>query len=264
MAQEVQDALDGLQASLPRVQTMLQWKNEKKKVPINTQTLKNFVANCRENIVSTESHLSQELKKEAKAKDQRELQRMDNETKEKARQIEEVQRRDMAQRSQRETDRKARQKQEKVDALRAGWQREKLVAEKKRDVKPQAADDGFIDNGLVEEEKPDGDSDAREVPSNPERVPETEAAMFDDSDDDDDDETDNDGKAKNTQTEAAMFDDSDDDDDDETDDVSESESDEELVPSSKREKSSKVRSNDGGDDSDQPTKKRRITEEDSD
>merc|ERR1740136_332472 len=253
MAQEVQDALDGLQASLPRVQTMLQWKNEKKKVPINTQTLKNFVANCRENIVSTESHLSQELKKEAEAKYQRELQRVDNETKEKARQIEEVQRRDMAQR-----------KQEKVDALRAGWQREKLVAEKKRDVKPQAADDGFIDNGLVEEEKPDGDSDAREVPSNPERVPETEAAMFDDSDDDDDDETDNDGKAKNTQPAAVVTETKKDLFRSDSDDVSESESDEELVPSSKREKSSKVRSNDGGDDSDQPTKKRLITEEDSD
>jgi len=77
-AQEVQDALDGLQESLPKVQMMLQWKQEGKKVPVSSSLMTGFVTQCNKaNIESAKSHLSKELKKEAEARELRELQQME-------------------------------------------------------------------------------------------------------------------------------------------------------------------------------------------
>lgn len=257
-AKEVQNALDGLQASLPKVQTMIQWKKEKKKVPIPTSTLNMFEANCREYILNAKLHLDQDEKKEAEAKEQHELQRLDNLVKQKEKEAEELRRKEAADRAQKDIDRRARQKQLKVDDLLRNWKKRK-EQEKKHEVKPEAGDD-FIDNGQVVD-KPEAESDGESdngiaVPTN--KKPPTEQNLFDDSDDDDDDKSDDDheGKQKDgeesasaapaAETQKDLFGSSDE----------ESDSDEELLHSSKR------ASKDGGNNDDQPSsKKRRVTEE---
>merc|ERR1711935_807993 len=128
------------------------------------------------------------------------LQRIENITRRKEKELADLQLKEMENRIRMEIDRKARQKQLKVDALRVGWERVKRDGDvKKREAaKPQAEDD-FIDNGqqvVAEEEdvKPeavDSDSDDGGGGNGVEKVAvETESGLFD-SDDDDDDDDDN-------------------------------------------------------------------------
>ena len=72
-AQEVQDALSGLEQSLPVVQTLVQWKSEGKRIPIASSTLNDFISHCKDNTESAKSHLSEELKKENEARELREM-----------------------------------------------------------------------------------------------------------------------------------------------------------------------------------------------
>jgi RNA polymerase-associated protein CTR9 len=84
-AQEVKDALDGLEESLAIVQTMLQWKSEGKKVTVPTGMLTDFANQCKHNIDSAKSHLNEELKKEKEAQVLRDFQRIETEANEKQR-----------------------------------------------------------------------------------------------------------------------------------------------------------------------------------
>ena len=105
-AQEVKDALNGLEEALPSVQTLIQWKNESKKVPIATGTLNDFVSHCRHNIDSAKSHLQEERKKEKEALELRELQRIEAEAQEKQKTIQLTMERERAEREEEERDKR--------------------------------------------------------------------------------------------------------------------------------------------------------------
>ncbi|MGA1646319.1 MAG: hypothetical protein ACO4AV_15230, partial [bacterium] len=118
-AQEVDDALKGLQDSLPKVQAMLQWKEEGKKVPIPRSLMTDFVSQCRQNIEVAKSHLNEERKKEAEANELRELQMMDTLSKQKERELLELEEKERVLREQEDIENKARAKMEKVCVPRA-------------------------------------------------------------------------------------------------------------------------------------------------
>lgn len=80
-AQEVEEALNGLQNSLETVETILKNKNEGAKVLISTSILNDFIAHCKSNIESAKSHLEDERKREEESNEIRELQRMTAESK---------------------------------------------------------------------------------------------------------------------------------------------------------------------------------------
>lgn len=80
-AQEVEEALNGLQHSLETVETILKNKNEGAKVLISTSILNDFITHCKSNIESAKSHLEDERKREEEANEIRELQRMAAESK---------------------------------------------------------------------------------------------------------------------------------------------------------------------------------------
>merc|ERR1712176_889313 len=84
-AQEVKNALDGLEESLPILQTMLQWKEEGRKVAISKGMLTGVVNQCKHNIDSAKSHLKEEMKKEQDAETLRNYQRIEAEANEKQR-----------------------------------------------------------------------------------------------------------------------------------------------------------------------------------
>lgn len=66
-SQEVQEAVDGLEESLPKVQEILQWKLEGKKIPISTSALQEFITHCKANLESAKSHLAEEKRREHEA-----------------------------------------------------------------------------------------------------------------------------------------------------------------------------------------------------
>jgi RNA polymerase-associated protein CTR9 len=76
-AQEVADALQGLEDSLPVVQQLMNWKNSGKKVIISTATLAGFISQCQDNIEMTKKHLNEEVKREAELEERREIQRLE-------------------------------------------------------------------------------------------------------------------------------------------------------------------------------------------
>lgn len=259
-AQEVDDALKGLQDSLPKVQTMLQWKEEGKKVPIPRSLMSDYVAQCKQNIEVAKSHLNEELKKEAEANELRELQLMDTLSKQKERTLLELEEKERALREQEEIENKARAKMEKVSTLLQDWEQQAVKAEQQKSAKKQ--------NQKRQEDEPvadDGTDDGAEKATDP---------LFDDSSDEDDDEGKKDDYAPNTQpvpTQSELFgeDSSSEEEMDQTNeakrvtsnkdlfgDSDDDESDEEVF-SSKRH-SSEVDVEDGVDEINGPTKKRRI------
>ena len=76
-AQEVKEALIGLESSLPLVQQLMSWKASGKKVPISKATLAGFISQCQDNIDMTKNHLNEEIKKEEEIKELREIQRLE-------------------------------------------------------------------------------------------------------------------------------------------------------------------------------------------
>lgn len=216
-AKEVQDALNGLQESLPKVQTMLQWKQEGKKVPVSTSLMNNFIVQCKANIESAKSHLSEEIRKETEARELRELQRMEILAKQKEKELAELEARRKEAEEQEEIERKARMKMEKVTSLLDTWEQEAVKAkeesEKKKNKKtkmseaPQAEvendevvdpnKDLFDDSSDEEDGVPDdknNDAVNKSEPSSdfPEAtVKHTESDLFGESDDDDEDEDNN-------------------------------------------------------------------------
>jgi RNA polymerase-associated protein CTR9 len=212
-AQEVQDALDGLQESLPKVQMMLQWKQERKKVPISTSLMNNFIVQCKANIESAKSHLSEEIRKETEARELRELQKMEILAKQKEKELAELEARRKEAEELEEIERKARMKMEKVTSLLGDWElkaaKAKEESEKRKNKKskvaeaPQADDENddvaipstslFDDSSDEETDGPDeSNNDTVNKSGRSSELPEakakhTESDLFGESDDDDDD-----------------------------------------------------------------------------
>lgn len=265
-AKEIQDALDGLQESLPKVQTMLQWKQEGKKVAVSTTLLTQFVEECKKTIEKAKNHLSQELEKEEEAAMAREKQRLEALEKQKQRELEMIEAQEQAAKDQEEVEKKAREKMEKLSSLQARWDQE---AEKAKEVKKQKKDKS-VENPQAE------DDDDGEVDPN--------KSLFDDSSDEEDNADDNDvapdnleddSKKETGQSEKDLFGDSSDDEgEDEGKETTkepesapvqsqdlfgeDSSSDEELVPTTKR-GSSAVENQ--SNNAEAPPKKRRIEED---
>jgi RNA polymerase-associated protein CTR9 len=103
-AQEVADALQGLEDSLPVVQQLMNWKNAGKKVIISTATLAGFISQCQDNIEMTKKHLNEEVKREAELEERREIQRLE------AKQLQLEREKELL--ARREAEEKARQEQE--------------------------------------------------------------------------------------------------------------------------------------------------------
>ena len=276
-ALEVQAALDGLEESLPVVQTMLQWKEEGKKLPIARSMLNDFVSQCKANIESAKSHLSEELKKEADARELRELQRLETETQEKERQLKlQIELEEKA-KAEEARERRAEEKMKKAGALVQNWEEEAetiRIKEEKKNAKnlsnqqPQAEEEGLFDTDLPEAEE-----------SEKEKIKSATNVLFDDSDDDDDDDDMNDEKKSGGEandkseegdkkiqsskeneagepkavvgTEKDLFGDSDDE-----------ESDEELIPTAKSSSSKRsLPESSTNDETEDATKKRRVLED---
>ena len=267
-AKEVKEALDGLQESLPTVQTMIQWKKEKKKVPISTSAMQNFVHSCRNIIDIAQNTLNDELSREEEASKKREMQRLETLSKLKEKQLEEMERKEREAKEQEERDRRARMKMEKVKNLAMEWENEakfkdeetkkKKTKGSNKEVKPQA-DDALFDESSDEEgdnqnkpqnqpeaEKESNESNDTELP-NPQP---TDKDLFGDDDSDEDvfkENVKNESTAsatdKQEMTKEDLFGDSD-------------ESDDELTPAPKRTNEDVQDSETGG-----VQKKRRINDE---
>jgi len=264
-AKQVKDALDGLEESLPVVQTMLQWKEEGKKVPIPRSMLNDFVSHCKANIESAKSHLSEEIKKEAETNELRELQRLETETHEKERQLRMQLDHEVEAKAEEARERRAEQKMAKATSLVQNWEMEaetiRVKEEKKTEKKimsmqqPEAEDEGLFDTELpaaVETIKSSTKSSTN--------------VLFDDSDDEEEEQTSQgDGKKNNEaqqikdkeiqkpqptvqETEKDLFGESSDD-----------ESDEELVPVGKGDTKRKEPTKSEGNED--VSKRRRLVDE---
>jgi len=259
-ALEVEEALKGLEESLPKVEEMLRWKNEGKKVVIASSMLQDFITHCKANIESAKSHLDEERKREEEANEIRELQRAAAESQRKEEEIHRIMEEEAEVKRQEERDKRAAAKMHKVRQLQEGWEQEaqakKDASEKKKKVKKGDAPPVDDDDDLFDDD---------DVPAN-----NNTAALFDDSDDDDDDDepdkphaekesddgaemkaaTEPDSKEhQQVATEQDLFGES-----------SDEESDEELLPKGTKRDADK--SAGGGEVA--PTKKRRVLDDDDD
>lgn len=105
-AQEVEDALNGLQHSLTTVEAILKNKTDGAKVLVSTSTLNDFIAHCNANIESAKSHLEDERKREEEANEIRELQRMAAESKREEQKLQEELKKQEEAKKQEERDRR--------------------------------------------------------------------------------------------------------------------------------------------------------------
>lgn len=272
-ASEVEDALIGLEQSLKTVQEILNKKNDASlKVPIPTSTLNDFLAHCRSNIDSAKSHLEDERKREEEANELRELQRLQAESQRKQLELEKQLKREEEAKRQEERDLKAQEKMKKVEDLRADWESARAAAAEKKAKKgktaeaPDAADALFEDEdgaapstaNLFDDSDESDDEEAKTENGEDSKATATQETakpdLFGDSDSDNDDDSANaneskenaTGKAETTTTQQDLFGDS-----------SDEESDEELVPSGGKR---------GAEDpsEEQPSKKRKVLDDDSD
>jgi len=219
-AKEVQDALDGLQESLPKVQTMIQWKQENKKVPIPTSTLNDFVEQCRENIESAKSHLSQELKKEAELEEIRELQKIETLQRKKEYELEKLKKKHEESEFQKMREERAKMKMEKVSNLLNGWKQEeraKEIAVKKKTKEntiPEALGSNEVEVTSPATEDPSALSDEENVENGVKLSTQTQRDLFGDDENTDDDSNDKNNQPVDTKTqekaplEKELFDDS--------------------------------------------------------
>jgi len=181
-AQEVQDALDGLEESLPRVEEILRWKNEGKKIHISTKILEEFIVNCKANIESAKSHLEEEKRRESEANEIRELQRISAESKKREEDIRIVMQKEEAARRQEQRDRKAAAKMQVVQQLQHGWQIEAAADKASKDAKGK-------EKGRRKEIAPDGADLFVENEDEPEKpVEKSTNDLFEDSSDEENEE----------------------------------------------------------------------------
>lgn len=259
-AQEVKNALDGLEESLPILQTMLQWKEEGRKVAISKGMLTGVVNQCKHNIDSAKSHLKEEMKKEQDAETLRNYQRIEAEANEKQRALAASLQKEKEAQEREESEQRARRKMMRVTNLVEGWKEEAEAMKKESSPKKKKGAKGDAPPGGVDDEAGIFETD----------LPENDAsALFDDSDEDDSDEEEKgaDSPSKSSKkaespapsdkngeepTQKGM----------EKDLFGDSSSDEEELDTS----SNKKRSNDNSDDKDeeQASKKRKLEDNDDD
>mmetsp|Transcript_23225 Transcript_23225/g.50317 ORF Transcript_23225/g.50317 Transcript_23225/m.50317 type:complete len:1323 (-) Transcript_23225:179-4147(-) len=237
-AQEVKDALDGLEESLPILQTMLQWKEEGRKVAISKGMLTGVVNQCKHNIDSAKSHLKEELKKEQDAETLRNFQRLDAEANEKQRALVASLQKEKEAQEMEESEQRAKKKMQRVTNLVDGWKHAEAASSKdptpkkkkgKGDAPPGGVDD---EAGIFDTDMPANDA----------------SALFDDSDDEDEDDA-SDSAKKTEQPAAAKGEPAQK--GTEKDLFGDSSSDEE-------EEAPKKRSNSDGNDDEQASKKRKL------
>lgn len=188
-AQEVKDALNGLEECLPVIQTMIQWKQDKRKVPIQSSMLTDFVSQCKHNIDSAKGHLAEELRKETDAKALRDIQQLNAEATKKSNEMKANMDKEREAQEEQDREKRAKAKMAHVGSLTEGWKtaeiakKEKAASKKKKgDAPPGGVDD---EGGIFDTDVAAADT----------------SALFDDSDEEDDDEDGNDD-AKKTTTEA--------------------------------------------------------------
>lgn len=175
-ANEVEDALVGLQESLETVETILKSKDDGAKVMISSSILKDFITHCKSNIESAKSHLEDEKKREEEANEIRELQRLHAETKREEQKLMEERAKQEEAKRQEELDLRAQRKMAKVSQLREGWEMEANLATEKKAKKKKGAP-----------EAPNGDDTTEQLVEEQDEAAGTNTAnLFDDSDDDSD------------------------------------------------------------------------------
>ncbi|KAL9191462.1 hypothetical protein ACHAXT_001168 [Thalassiosira profunda] len=174
-AEEIKDALDGLEESLPVLETFLQWKKDGRKVPISNGMLTQVVSQCKHNIDSAKSHLKEQLHNEKEAETVRNYQRIDAEQNEKQRILAETLQKEADAAEMEAKEKKAMDKMDKVSKLVSGWKEAeaaKAASPKKKKAKGDAPPGGVDDEaGILDADVPANDA----------------SALFDDSDDDDSD-----------------------------------------------------------------------------
>lgn len=178
-AQEVKNALDGLEESLPILQTMLHWKEEGRKVAISKGMLTGVVSQCKHNIDSAKSHLKEELKNEKDAETLREIQRIEAEATEKQNALKLLLQKEKEAQDLEESEQRARRKMQRVTNLVDGWKQSEAAAAAKKDSSPKKKSKGDAPPGGVDDEAGLFDT---EVPTN------DALALFDDSEDEDGEE----------------------------------------------------------------------------
>ena len=239
-AQEVKNALDGLEESLPILQTMLHWKEEGRKVAISKGMLSGVVNQCKHNIDSAKSHLKEELKNEHDAETLREYQRLEAEATEKQKALKLSLQKEKEAQDLEESEQRAQRKMQRVTNLVDGWKQSEAAAASKKNSTPKKKSKGDAPPGGVDDEAGLFDT---EVPTN------DASALFDDSDDEDEEDAEeeqvSESAPKGTQKELFGDSSSGEDDDDE-----------------EKEESSKKRSNGEGGDEEQASKKRRLENSD--
>ncbi|KAL3919817.1 MAG: hypothetical protein SGILL_003565 [Bacillariaceae sp.] len=252
-ADEVEEALTGLQTSLETVETILKNKTEGAKVLISSSVLEGFVTACKGNIEAAKSHLEDERKREEETKEIRALQRITAESKREEQKLKEELKKKEEAKEREERDRRARQKMARVDDLRAGWESQQAVkesAKEKRQKKAPAGDTIVPDDAPMEEE-----------------VAPNAAALFDDSDDSDAEEKESGNASGEKEADANEGDDAKKDDAADTThqdlfgDSSGEDSDEELKPTAGSKRSSEEKDGDDDNDEEPPSKKSRVLEE---
>ena len=107
-ANEVENALNGLEESLVQVEALIEEKTGGKKIAIPTSTLNDFVSHCKANIASAKSHLADERKREEEATTERELQRLASEAQRKEEALRLELQKEEERRKQEEMDQKVR------------------------------------------------------------------------------------------------------------------------------------------------------------
>lgn len=252
-AAEVKDALSGLEESLPILQTMLQWKDEGRKVAISKVMLSQVVNQCKHNIDSAKSHLKEELRKEQEAGALRNYQRIQAESDAKSKALAASLQKEAEAQQLEESEQRAREKMQRVSNLVHGWKEQETTAAATKSAKKKRKSKGDAPPGGVDDEGGIFDTD----------VPTNTAALFDESDDEDDNDdaaanakksdTEGEGAQKTMTQQSDLF--------GESSDEEEEMKDEE--PSKKRENEPNADDNDE-DDEEQATKKRKLDDEDND
>mmetsp|Transcript_24049 Transcript_24049/g.35571 ORF Transcript_24049/g.35571 Transcript_24049/m.35571 type:complete len:1284 (+) Transcript_24049:89-3940(+) len=249
-AKEVEDALNGLEESLPKVQEMLEWKSEGKKVLIPTSMLQDFITHCNANIDSAKSHLEEEKKREEQAKEYRDLQNSAAEAKKQELELREVMKKEEAIKQQEERDRRAAAKMRAVEDLRVGWVQEAEQTRKTKEKKERGNKERHAEDELVEEEDPTRNLFEDESSDEEEEA----AAKTQENEKDTTQGKENNSPANADTTEKDLFGDS--------SEESDSDSDEDLLPTEK-----KRTANDDGEEEEknkQPAKRQRVIDSDDD
>jgi len=181
-AQEVKEALIGLESSLPLVQQLMSWKASGKKVPISKATLAGFISQCQDNIDMTKNHLNEEIKKEEEIKELREIQRLEAQQLQLQRERELLAKKEIEERAQQEQELKAKAKMDKVSNLLENWEREAKDKEAASEAKKSRKSGSVVPQPMHDDDEQQAEG-ASSVP--------IANTLFDESSDEDEDDNEN-------------------------------------------------------------------------